>query len=189
MRALLPLLPDPTDLVFQGEQFRAGVLAQPVNVGTPGLAPVLRAPVSAFPPLVQANGILGPETLDGPIPRQSPLPFDIAARPRANAGIMTSAGFIAVYANECRLNRFEQSTSRFSLSGVTRDSGNSALANCVVRVFDGSNLFLGETISDGSGNYSFSLPNNSGPFYVVAWDVATGLITGASARTLRPAEV
>lgn len=173
MRALRPLLPDPADQVYQGEQMRAAVLALPVANGM----------------IVQGDGIVGPETLDGPIPPQWSVPFNLELSPRANAGIMTSLGFVPVYANECMIPRFRQSDARFTLAGVTRDSTNTPLANCTVHLFGGSNEFLGATVSDGSGNYAFSVPNNSGPFFVVAWDVTTGLITGASSRTLSPAEV
>jgi hypothetical protein len=187
MRALRPTLEDPTDVVYQGEQMRAAVLRGQVTDAArvaPLLGPILPGT------MIQADGVLGPETLDGPIPPQMSLPFDRAARPQANAGIMTSDGFVPIYANECNAMFCPRQSDRtFRLTGVTRDSSNAALGNCIVRVFDGSNLFLGQTTSDGSGNYSFDLPNNSGPFYVVAWDAATGLITGASPRTLSPAEV
>lgn len=173
MRALRPLLADPTDQVYQGEKMRAAVLAWPV----------------ADDLVMQGAQNMAPMTNDGPTPIQAPRPFFKAWRPRANGGIMTSAGFVPVFANECLIKRFKQSDARFTLAGVTRDSTNAPLGNCIVKVFGGSSEFLGQTTSDGSGNYSFSLPNNSGPFFVVAWDAATGLVTGASSRTLTPAEV
>lgn len=186
MRALRPLLADPTDVVYQGEQMRSAPLMWPVaGVTTPS---VIGSPDPGV--LMQGAQTVAPMTDEGPTPPQwCRLGSRLNGWPRANGGIMTSAGFMPVFANECSIKRFRQSDRLFNLSGVTRDSANSPLANCIVKLFGPSNEFLGQTISDGSGNYSFPVANNVGPFFVAAWDVATGLISGASPRTLSPAEV
>lgn len=59
-----------------------------------------------------------------------------------------------------------QGTQQFRLSGQTLDSTGAALGNCRVVLFDSSRVIAGgdinpvvaETISDGSGNYSFIVP-------------------------------
>jgi len=73
----------------------------------------------------------------------------------------------------------------FSLSGVTRDSTGSALGSCVVKCFEAAtDIEVGITTSDGSGNFSFSLGNNAGFFYLVAYKPGSPDVAGTSVNTL-----
>lgn len=73
----------------------------------------------------------------------------------------------------------------FSLSGVTRDSTGVALGGCDVHLFQtGSDIEVGQTTSDGSGNFSFSLGNNAGFFYLVAYKPGSPDVAGTTVNTL-----
>ena len=75
-------------------------------------------------------------------------------------------------------------TGRFSITGVTRDSAGAPLATCTVHLYQtADDLRVGSTVSDSMGNYSFSLPQNSGFFYAVAVD-PTGALAGVTPNTL-----
>ena len=74
---------------------------------------------------------------------------------------------------------------QFSLSGVTRDSTGAALGNCDVRLFQtGTDIEVAQTTSDGAGNFSFSLGNNAGYFYLVCYKVGSPDVSGTSVNTL-----
>lgn len=76
----------------------------------------------------------------------------------------------------------------FTISGVTKDSGGSALAACVVQLFrTGDDSIVAETTSDGSGNYSFTLGGNSGTFYIVAYKAGSPDVSGTTVNTIAAA--
>jgi hypothetical protein len=70
-------------------------------------------------------------------------------------------------------------TINMTLAGVSRDSAGSALGSCTVELYHGKKMVAG-TVSDASGNYSFSNPG-SGPFRIIA-DKAG--VAGVTAETL-----
>lgn len=73
----------------------------------------------------------------------------------------------------------------FSLSGVTRDSAGTPLAGCVVDLFlNSEDTLVATTISDGSGNYSFTLSGNSQTYFVRAYKVGAPDVAGTSVNTL-----
>lgn len=77
---------------------------------------------------------------------------------------------------------------KFSLSGVTRNQSGVALAGCTVHLFQTStDTLIATTTSDGSGNYTFNPPNNSGTFYVVAYLPGTPDVAGTTVNTLTAA--
>lgn len=70
------------------------------------------------------------------------------------------------------------------ITGVTMDSTGAALGSCVVQLFRSSNdLLIEESTSDGSGNYSFTLPI-AGPFYIVAYKAGAPDVAGTTVNTL-----
>lgn len=81
------------------------------------------------------------------------------------------------------------STYNASITGVTRDSSSVALGNCVVQLFRTlDDLSLGETVSDGSGNYQiFPVPNVGGPYYIVAYKAGSPDVAGTTVNTLTTA--
>lgn len=73
---------------------------------------------------------------------------------------------------------------RVALVGVTRDSAGVALGDCTVYIFkDGLQEFVGETVSDAGGNWTFYL-STSGPFWIRAYKVAA--LAGTSDNGLVP---
>lgn len=76
------------------------------------------------------------------------------------------------------------------LAGVSRDSTGAALGNCRVMIFRtavgvGQQDFVGETTSDGSGNWSFGIME-SGPFFLVEYIAGSPDRAGTSLNTLAP---
>lgn len=73
----------------------------------------------------------------------------------------------------------------FVISGLTVDSGGAALGSCTVKLFrSGDSSFVAQTISDGSGNYSFTMGDNAGTFYVVAYKPGAPDVEGTTVNTL-----
>lgn len=73
------------------------------------------------------------------------------------------------------------------IAGVTKDGTGAALGGCTVQLFRTWNdEYLGETMSDGAGNYSILAPGSS-PFYLVAYKVGAPDVAGTTVNTLEPA--
>jgi hypothetical protein len=156
MRVLRRLLPDPTDLVVQGEQMRSAALSWPIAGTT---TPALLKPLDSGL-VVQGWQTVAPMTDEGPTPPQRSVPFGREARPRLNAGIMTASGFMPVYANECEVRAFAQATSIFTITGVARTSAGTPVPGARVLAFYNETQLVGETLADGGGNYSIRTPYN-----------------------------
>jgi hypothetical protein len=78
-----------------------------------------------------------------------------------------------------------QFTGSFTLVGVSRDNAGAPLGNCTVDLFRSTdNSFLGRTVSDGSGNYSFKLGNNSEPMFVRMYLAGAPDLAGTSQNGL-----
>lgn len=72
----------------------------------------------------------------------------------------------------------------FTISGVTKDSSGAALGGCRVVLYrTADDSIAAQTISDGSGNYSFSA-SSSLTHYVVAYKAGAPDVTGATVNTL-----
>jgi hypothetical protein len=70
---------------------------------------------------------------------------------------------------------------RFGISGTTYDSVGAALANCTVLLLNRSaGIVVRETISDGSGLFSFTVDDNS----TERWGIAAG--SGVAGATIGP---
>lgn len=73
----------------------------------------------------------------------------------------------------------------FLLTGVTKNSAGAALGGCTVHLFRTSdNALIGATTSDGSGNYSFIVPNGVTSYYVVAYLAGSPDVAGTTVNTL-----
>jgi len=73
----------------------------------------------------------------------------------------------------------------FQFTGVTRDSNGTALGNCDVHLFQtGTDIEIAQTVSDGSGNFTFSIGNNAGFFYIVAYKPGSPDLAGTTVNTL-----
>ena len=70
---------------------------------------------------------------------------------------------------------------RFGITGTTYNSAGAPLANCTVLLLDrASGIVDGETISDGSGVFTFTVDDNS----TERWGIATN--TGVAGATIGP---
>lgn len=70
------------------------------------------------------------------------------------------------------------------LVGVTKDSSGNVLGNCTVMAFRTvDNLFLGQTVSDASGNYDFRVPSLDAS-YLVVYKAGAPDVAGTTVNTL-----
>jgi hypothetical protein len=73
----------------------------------------------------------------------------------------------------------------FSITGITRDSTGATLGTCSVHLFESAtDIEVAETMSDGSGNFTFVLGNNAGFFYIVAYKPGSPDVAGTTVNTL-----
>lgn len=74
----------------------------------------------------------------------------------------------------------------WSVTGQTLDASSVALAGCKVEAFKtGSDEYLGDTTSDGAGNYAFNFSTNSFPLYLVAYKAGSPDVAGTTVNTLK----
>lgn len=79
---------------------------------------------------------------------------------------------------------------RFVVSGVTRDANDAALGNCIVHCFaTDDDRELGQTVSDGSGNFSIQIASNGWACYLVAYLAGTPNRAGTTDITIYAAPV
>lgn len=84
-------------------------------------------------------------------------------------------------------SQFQQFRQFWIISGITRDSAGAALGNCAVNLFQTEgNLFVASTVSDASGNYSFSVPGNSSTSFIVSYKAGSPDVSGTTLNTLYP---
>ena len=163
MPVLTPALLDPTDIVLQGEQLRMSFYdREPETLGNtiPG------GSVSGFYSLVPDEDAFLPMNSFVEVNRMSMRRSKTGElQIRANAGIATPCGAWVWNDWSPLVSRLTFATNTFTISGTSRDSTGATLGACRVQVYDGSNAFLGETVSDGAGAWSMSVPTNSGPFW------------------------
>lgn len=132
---------------------------------------------------------------------------------RNNACISTATGAIVPMetGRKCLWSNFVQATNRFTLSGVSRDSTGAALGTCTVTVLetgriavdglthgqmpsagnpveveaDSESPVVARQISDGSGNFSFSVPMNTA-YQIMAYKAGSPDVAGITVNTLTP---
>jgi hypothetical protein len=182
---------EPTDLVIEGEQLRQESYVQATDPARSVMAGFqtqtllsFAAPVldeeDYFPPM---NNLVA--TVDA---RVSSV---VGQGVRANAGVAcTSGAWLPVRANECLAQTMSArpgAWTRYSLTGVSRDSSGAALATCTVKVFlTGNDTKQFETVSDASGNWSIDVGANPGPFYFVEYKTGAPDRAGTSLNTNVP---
>ena len=74
-----------------------------------------------------------------------------------------------------------------SISGITKDSTSTPLANCTVKLYRTSDdVEISSAISDGSGNYAFPIQAlaTGGPYYIVAYKAGSPDVAGTTVNTL-----
>lgn len=166
MPVLQYILPEPTDIVLEGEQLRMSVIdREPEVIGNTiqGQGCFVNdwfgnvQDEDAFFPMNSYVDIGGPVV----VRRAKSGELQI----RYNAGIATPCGAWVWNDWSPLVRRLTFATDTFTITGTSRDNLGATLGNCEVRIFDGSNTFMGQVISDGAGAWSFSVPTNSGPFW------------------------
>lgn len=74
---------------------------------------------------------------------------------------------------------------KYSISGVTKDSTGAVIAGCNVSLFRTiDNLFMEMVTSDASGNFSFFTVGLAEQYYVVAYKAGSPDVAGTTANTL-----
>lgn len=77
----------------------------------------------------------------------------------------------------------------FEISGVSRDSTGAVLGDCTIDLFQtGGDILTQSTVSNVSGNFSFSNPG-TGAFYIVAYKTGSPDVAGTTVNTLYPTAV
>lgn len=132
----------------------------PIHSGAKGRTMVVALPAMVNKTLGQLGGAAGPIRIGGSLGNSdlaslgSPRPF--AARPL--------------------------SPQAFAITGVTRNSAGTPIGGCRVCLFMADfDTKIAETVSDGSGNFSFAA--TAGPYWCAAWDGA-GAVAGITMETL-----
>ena len=76
--------------------------------------------------------------------------------------------------------------SRYTVSGITKDSASVALADCRVEVFETTSRMLrGSVVSDANGAYTLDVTGGEGlTFYVVAYKAGSPDVAGTTVNTL-----
>lgn len=73
----------------------------------------------------------------------------------------------------------------FLISGVTKDSTGAALGGCTVKLYTTvDDVERYDTVSDASGNFSFSVPSNGWAWYAVAYKAGSPDVAGTTKNTL-----
>ena len=71
-----------------------------------------------------------------------------------------------------------------SVTGITIDQLGARMAGVTVKAFDSvSNVFVTQTVSDGSGNYSMTLPKGN-TYFLVAYKAGSPNKAGTSVNTI-----
>lgn len=196
MTVILPSLPDPFDLVIQGEQMRAWAMALPPSgvLALFDLDSESGATEPATTKVVAGEHNLSSMVGSYPVPNievlRSPFSGNMAA---ANAGIATPCGaLIATFGQGLRPAQFVQSAQQWIISGRTLDSGGTPIPTCLVWVFEQGQMFVGgqamvaQTISDGSGNYSVAVGRNTN-YQAIGYKRGTPDLVGVTIDEVTPA--
>jgi len=121
----------------------------------------------------------------------------IGSGAKGRPGILAIPGRVKAFGDDGQLfqhsfgkRRFRSppfSQSSVFIAGVTRDSAGAALGGVTVQLFrTWDDIYIGETVSDGSGNYSIRA-SGSGTFYIVAYKAGAPDVAGTTVNTLTPA--
>lgn len=202
MPVMIPTLRDPTDLVMQGiqmwlpaEPFKFPDVPEylegkysPLIIDPPDRLPL--TPVSILATTALFGMVDVGTFLFGLLPDQA-----INAGIRGNACVCTPCGVVVpvLLGHQWLVNDIGQSTVNFVLPGVTRDAAGAILGNCRVMVMDVGRQqidgapIVGETISDGSGNYSVPVPMNTA-YQVLSYKPGVPDVFGTTLNTYTPVQ-
>jgi hypothetical protein len=120
--------------------------------------------------------------------------FDFSVAPRVNGIIATPTGAAVTFqiGRKCVLSDFVQDTTQFSISGQTVTGAGVSLGGCRVIVYESGRLEVdniqaevGETISDGSGNFTIPVPMNTS-YQLTGYLTGTPVKAGITLNTIVP---
>lgn len=200
MPVIINIPQDPTDLVIAGEQMRAvafatGVHAAPAPISMQTLIEGDQGALAVLP-MVLIGGEQNYLTMTGSYPGGNAVRLQsqgLGSQISNNALIATPCG--ALYPVQLGLHmmdsNFVESSVRWLLSGVTKDSAGATLGNCRVVIFETGRIVVccmpvvAETISDGSGNYAVEVPGNTG-YQAIAYKPGSPDVAGVTVNTIVP---
>jgi hypothetical protein len=114
---------------------------------------------------------------------------------RVNAGIATPCGAWVWLDYTPLLNSLSWASERWGISGVTKDSTGAALGACRVIAresgrmeLDGAESEVGETVSDGSGNYSIEVPLNTA-YQLTGYKAGAPDVAGITRADVTPSQI
>jgi hypothetical protein len=189
---------DPTDLVIQGEQLRQAAISSGIHSGGSPLqmsALFLNAVEPRANILVEDGEAYIPAHPDfTPYHARLRSPF-AGTMISNNAVISTPCGALfPMDIGNHLMDTFTGTTSRWQITGVTRDNAGATLGNCWVaileagRIAKGESPLVAETISDGSGNYSVEVALNTA-HQGIAYKDGSPDVAGISSNILTPTQV
>lgn len=185
---------DPTDLVLQGEQLR---LSQDSYRWESNWAPLINDLPDRLPltPNTLIAGLQNFGMADVGAMPVDPRASDQAVEKgiRANACISTPCGAIVpvLLGHQWFWNDIGQTTIRFQVTGVTKDLAEAAVGNCRVvgletgRIQTSGSPVVGETLSDGSGNYTLHVPMNTA-YQLIAYKPGSPDVAGVTRADVTP---
>lgn len=206
MPVILATPQDPTDIVLQGEQLHVPLETYRWESNW---SPLLNDVPDRLPltPNTFIPGLQNMTMLD-----RSSIPSSTRAADqsvnngiRANACVCTPCGAVipVLLGHQWFWNDIGQTTARFSLIGVTRDATGAPLGNCRVVVYESGRIYVGgnecrvgyatdspvvgETISDGSGNYTLLVPLNTA-YQAMGYKAGSPDVFGTTLNTLTPSQ-
>lgn len=92
------------------------------------------------------------------------------------------------FLTDAKLGKENDGTLNMIMVGISRNQTGATLGNCTVMLFRTEDRsFIGETVSDGSGNWSMYVLKG-GPFFLVEYKAGSPDLSGTSLNTLVPAQ-
>jgi hypothetical protein len=195
MCIILDVPVDVTDWLIAGEQMRTAAILS--AVGNPLMLQGSSDRQKEAPNVITANNGVQLTGMhpngDMDFPRLNP--WGEGKQIRANACICSPMGATIPTNTTSLINPLVQSSVLWVLSGVTKDSAGSPLGACRVIAFetgrmgvDGVEATVGETISDGSGNYSIPAGLNT-HHQLTAYKPGSPDVAGITRNDVLPAAI
>jgi hypothetical protein len=193
---------NPTELYVQGEQLRSVALFSYINENpNPYLGVVnYSSPADSLPMISNDENVLNMQGADWSQSTDLSLHFGLLnSHIRANSTISAPTGALIPIPFGVKMlgavgSALATSTGLFVITGLTKDSSLSPLGNCRVVALETGRIeingapVVAETVSDGSGNYSITVPSNVA-FQLLAYKPGSPDVAGITRSDVAPAQV
>lgn len=192
---------DPTDKVIQGEQMRS--MASYSSLGMAPTPLALATQAASILGFVQpgVTSVIANESTDFELYSEQSIPtkgtlvnvFD-GSLVSVNAALATPCGALVPgpFSWAMPTPQFVQASIIWAISGTTKDSTGASLASCRIVALETGRISqenveasVGETISDGSGNYSLPVPMNIA-YQLVAYKPGSPDVAGVTRNDVTP---